>query len=115
MLKFSKQGFCFDINKTALLDIINLKQLIPLVTIPKNLVKQSKVKCSSVLKKLLKLIRKESEEHINQKSNHFLAKIKIYSLNLQHILCPFYKVRFHKPGFDVEYLINANSKKCREK
>jgi len=42
----------------------------------------------------------------------FLSKIKFYALNMKHAILPIYKIRFHKPGFDTHFIINAQTKQC---
>ena len=75
---------------------------------------KTKKKCNYLSKNIFKNITNTAKTNIPESINYFFSNINILSLNIEHLLCPIYKVRFYKKGFDAKFLINANTHKCIE-
>ncbi len=74
--------------------------------------KKTSTRCNSVIKQIQKDIVSTTKNKLNKNVNHLVSNINLLSIKLQHILCPFYTVRFHTAGFDEKFVVNAQTKKC---
>lgn len=90
----------------------NLAETTSFVPSKKLKIKKTSTKCSSILKQIQKDIVSTTKNKLNKNVNHLVSDINLLSVNIQHILCPFYIVRFHTAGFDEKFVINAQTKHC---
>lgn len=70
------------------------------------------------MNKIYNLLKKQIIKNIEQDKkikfafkNHTLVGADVESFDLTYVLIPCYQIRVKKPGFDVKFEINANSKK----
>lgn len=78
-------------------------------------IKPTKQKVSKLYLKLKKQAISCIEKKIKTMctgTNYCLRAVDFDMVSIKRILIPFYVVHCKKPGFDVKYIINANSKKC---
>ena len=78
-------------------------------------IKPTKQKVSKLYLKLKKQAISCIEKKIKTMctgTNYCLRAVDFDTVSIKRILIPFYVVHCKKPGFDVKYIINANSKKC---
>lgn len=104
LLNFNKIDNFSDIN-------INLLDSIQEHPDKDYIIKNSKARVNSLLKYIKKLVAK-NVNLIEKNCYAYYASLKIYSLNITHVLIPVYKVKLIKEGFDYKYKINGFTFEC---
>lgn len=112
ILDIKQDQAILGVNHPQLYNKLNMNDVLNFNTQEKFNILKTQKKCSFLSKSLLKNTIAEAKLKIPELINYILSNVNILSLKINHILCPVYKVRFYKKGFDVKYLINANTKKC---
>ncbi len=107
-------AFCLDLSKFKIVNNVNLKNSTQYVRNEISGIIPTRKKCSYLQNQLLKNITSQTKSQIVSRGGYFLSNIIINSLDIKHVLCPVYKIRFHKPGFDSEFIINAHTKQCKK-
>ena len=103
---------CLNLSNYKVINEINLKATKPYISSAVSGVVKTTKKCSYLYKHLLKNITQFVKSRTVARGGYFLSNIILNSVDIKHVLCPIYKIRFHKPGFDAEFVVNAQTKQC---
>lgn len=102
LLNFNKLDNFHDIA-------VNVDALKSNIDISKIKYKTNKKRANSLYKYIKKALIEQIENNIHDK-RIVLSHLKIYTLNIQHVLLPIYNVRFVKEGLDYKFKINGNTR-----
>lgn len=114
ILDLNEECLVLDIPKTGLISY-NMSEHEKKNNLPKKLkIRPTKKTCYHLYEAVVKNLKKPAMDMVNEKEGFIFGSINIFKFRIKHILCPYYSVRFHKPGFDAKFLINGQTKECKK-